>query len=621
MEHLGEQLLHKKDSKLHTSVPVEHEMQRQKNIERRKNGKDRQVVSQKPDDKIANWLEVIERTHLNHDNDPRVLERIKQYYRNEYVIKSEDVPESAFLLEQKIARQLGHGTIKITDDFKQKKTEQIIGDQTQSLDKWINYLSSPDAKYPIWAKYWAFKALLTMGKFEKQENEITHSESGQFQKRTKNTVANFPPLNPRALAMAIGAMIEKTEKKEIASVSKKLSQEQFNQLLATENFSKIYAQFLIEMPEYSTEGLKETRGKWVIYKQGDESAPDRLVKSLEGYPLEWCTANIETAKDQLQGGNFYIYYSINPAGEAVIPRLAIRMEEDKIAEIRGIAIEQNLDPYIGDVVDEKLKQFPDGKLYKKKVDDMKRLTKIEEKSKSGQELDKDELIFLYEFDSKINGFGYAKDPRIREIRKNRDKKSDISLVTGYKKEEISTTKEEAFSILIDGTLGGNIKFHYGDISLYIKSIQEFQKNESDEIKRIKFPEIVSGSVYLKNLKSSKNITLPRVIKESLFIDDLESIEGLKLPEVIGSSISNFYLESVNGLEFPKTLFSLHLHRVKSLKGVKLPAISDNLKVPNLVSTEGLELSEIIPREIILGYNTEKDEELYNKYKCNITYHH
>lgn len=442
MEKFGEQFLHKKDSKLHTSESVEHEAQRQKELERRKKEEDRQAVSQRPDDKIANWLEVIERTHSGHEDDPKVLERIKQYYRNEYVIKPEDVPESAFLLEQKIARQLGHGTIEITDDFKQKKTEQIIGDQSRSLDKWLDYLSSPDATYPTWAKYWAFKAVVTMGKFEKQENEITHSESGQFQKRTKDTVASFPPLNPRALAMAIGAMVEKTEKKDIVSVSKKLTSEQFSQLLATENFSKLYAQFLIEMPEYSTEGLKETRGEWVVYKQGDESAPDRLVKSLEGYPLEWCTANIETAKTHLQGGDFYIYYSINQAGEAVIPRLAIRMDGNGIAEVRGIAPDQNIDPYISDIAQQKLNEFPDGQAYEKKSADMKRLTQIEQSNSRRQELTKDDLLFLYEVNAPINGFGYQKDPRIKEIIQIRNLREDAPLVLDCQSQEIAWGRDE-----------------------------------------------------------------------------------------------------------------------------------------------------------------------------------
>ena len=55
MLNFGEQFLHQKDSKLHTSKPVEHEKEREEI-----KGEE---TSQKPADKIADWLEVIEHTH------------------------------------------------------------------------------------------------------------------------------------------------------------------------------------------------------------------------------------------------------------------------------------------------------------------------------------------------------------------------------------------------------------------------------------------------------------------------------------------------------------------------------------------------------------------------------
>ena len=59
---------------------------------------------------------------------------------------------------------------------------------------------------------------------------------------------------------------------------------------------------------------------------------------------------------QLQGGDFYVYYSINENREPVIPRVAIRMEGDHIAEVRGIAHDQNVDPYIRLQVYKKMKE-------------------------------------------------------------------------------------------------------------------------------------------------------------------------------------------------------------------------------------------------------------------------
>jgi len=440
MKNFGEQFLHRDDGKLHISKPVEHEKAR----------KDRagQETSQKPVEKISDWLEVIERTHVSHEDRPEVLERVKEYYRKEHVIKPEDVPESTFLLEQTIARQQGHGTVEITEEFREQKIKEIIGNQETSLDKWVNYLSSSNAEYPMWAKYWAFNSMLKMGKFEKKEDKETGKEIGKFIKRDKDTVAPFPPLNPRALAMAISVITLKAEensksKKErnnIENTSVKLNDDEFKDLLTTESFSKIYTQFLIEMPEYSTEGLRETRGDWVKYIQG--SNPDKLVKSLDGYPLEWCTANIDTAETQLQGGDFHIYYSINKSGEAKIPRVAIRMQENSIAEVRGIAPDQNLDPYISDVVKEKMGEFPDGKQYEQKSSDMKRLTEIEDKIKGNEQLTQNELIFLYEISAPIRGFGNETDPRIEEIRSKRDMETDLTILFECSKEQVALSPDQ-----------------------------------------------------------------------------------------------------------------------------------------------------------------------------------
>lgn len=413
-------------------------------------------VPQNPEAQIQNYLdrfkEIIERKDPNEQE--RGIEALKTVLHDKFVIKPEEIPESSFLLEQRIAREQGYGDVEITEEFKERKTEQIISNQTQSLDKWIDYLSSNDAQYPDWAKYWTFRSILEMGKFQKEEDG-EGKETARFQKRTKDTVASFPPLNPRALAMTIGALRSKLEektkpkkeRKPIENKSVKLNNQEFQDLLSSESFSKIYAQFLIEMPEYSTKGLQETRGKWVKYPK--ESDPTPLVKSLDGHPLEWCTANFDTAQSQLQGGDFYVYYSLNESGKAVIPRLAIRMQGDQIGEDpRGIAPDQNLDPYIGDVLEKKLKEFgPEGDVYKKKSADMKLLTEIEKKTlrqSSGQArpLTKEELIFLYEIDSPIEGFGYQRDPRIEEVRKTRNPKEDAPVVFECDPSEIAYDQKD-----------------------------------------------------------------------------------------------------------------------------------------------------------------------------------
>jgi len=439
---MNENLFLKKKYNLHATPEAEQ-------AAKRKTARTGEKVPQDPGSRIQNYLnrfkEILDRKDPSERE--RGIEVLKRIMYRLHVVKPENVPEAAYLLEQRIAREQGHGDIPITEEFKKKKTEQIVNDQEHSLDRWIDYLASSDADYPDWAKYWALRSILEMGKLEKKEDEAG-KETAYFKKRRKDTVASFAPLNPRALAMTVGALKSRLEQESkskgerlpIENISKKLGGEEFQKLVSTEEFSKIYSQFLLEIPAYSTEGLQETRGKWVKYKQGSDPAP--LVASLDGYPLEWCTANSDTAKSQLQGGDFYVYYSINEDGKAVIPRLAIRMQDQSIAEVRGIAPNQNVDPYISDVAKAKMAEFPDGKLYEKKAQDMARLTQIDNKTKANQPLAKDDLMFLYEINAKIQGFGYQTDPRIKEIRDQRDPKADAPVVMECAPSQIAWSKDE-----------------------------------------------------------------------------------------------------------------------------------------------------------------------------------
>lgn len=460
----GEAFIHKQDSDLQRSLPVELEQIRRARashddeylvshetetafavsqpeaatpppatLDRPHHGLDHEVHT-KPAEKIEDWLAVLKRTHEGHRDDPRVLERIKTSYHKRYVIEETDIPEAAYQLEARIARNMGHGDIPITDEYRHEKAAQIIGAQQGSLDRWVDYLTSEDAIYPMWLKYWAFTSVTKMGKFEKQletDDRGREHESARFARRTEDSVAPFPPLNPRALALTLGAIevkaaqlgIPKAAREAPENTSSHLDDSAFQRLLATESFSKLYAQFLIELPAYSAVGLRETRGNWVRYDQGSDASP--LVDSLEGHPLEWCTADLGTARGQLDEGDFYVYYSLDEAARATIPRVAIRMEDDEIAEVRGIAPGQELDPYISDVVAEKMAEFPDGELYAKRAADMKRLTEIDERVEGGGVLSRDDLRFLYEIDDYIIEFGDESDPRIQKLLDGRDFIADI----------------------------------------------------------------------------------------------------------------------------------------------------------------------------------------------------
>ncbi len=483
-----------------------HQSKEVESAKKRKEEKTGEVIPQSPEVQIQNYLdrfqEIIDRENGQSRQDG--IEAIKRFMRRRFVIQSEDIPESVFLLEQRIARQLGHGHVEITEEFKKRKIKEIIDNQVQSLDKWIDYLSSEDATYPDWAKYWAFRSVTEMGKLKRKEGK-DGSITASFSKRKKDTASAFPPMNPRALALVVDTITKQVQEKQkpkkkrmpLKNISKKLDDAAFRQLTSTESFSKIYAQFLVELPEYSTEGLQEIRGEWVKYDQG--SKPDTLVKSLEGYPLEWCTAGYDTAESQLQGGDFYVYYSLNEDGNAHVPRVAIRMEQERIAEVRGIAPNQEVDPYISPVIEEKMEEFgKEGEIYQKRSRDMKQLTDIEMRSQH-QELTREDLRFLYEIDGQIEGFGYSGDPRIDELLEGRDRRLDIATVLQVSPEQISFSQEEA--------IAGDIVFHYGDLN--------FLRLTSAE--GLTLPESVGGSLNLWRLTSAEGLTLPESVGGDLYL--------------------------------------------------------------------------------------------------------
>ena len=584
-------------------------------------------VPENSSERIQNYLDRFKEITDREDVDEREhgVEALKRVLYNKFVIKPKDIPENYFENQRRIARELGHGDIEITDEMREQHAEVIVADQKSSLDTWVDYFASPDATYPDWLKYYATRNMLGMGEYDKEKK--------QFTKRSKGTTKPFPDLNREALSYVLDAIDKKYsgEKTSLAALEAE-DKEKFEKLLQGENFSKLYAWAIEKVTPAEKDLLTVTEGAWVKYEKDSDHMP--LVESLQGHGTGWCTAGEKTAQTQLKGGDFYVYYSHDQKGRPTIPRSAIRMQENKIAEVRGIAAEQNLDPFIGVVVQDKLKEFPDGKAYEKKAGDMKLLTEIENKVNtlrqgSGatprQELTKDELIFLYEINSSIQGFGYKKDPRIDKILASRDIKEDISTALDVSKDKISLTKKEA--------LRSGIVFHYGDLNLSsIKSPEgltlpekiggflnlfnlqsaeglELPKSIGDGLglnglqsaKGLELPDSIGGDLNLNSLKSGKGLRLPKSIGGSLFLPNLKSTEGLELPKSIGS-LDLRSLQSAEGLTLPENLSgSLYLDDLESAQGLTLPkSIGGRLNLANLQSAEGLELPKSIGGDLFLS---------------------
>ncbi|MFH2063290.1 MAG: hypothetical protein ABIJ46_04005, partial [bacterium] len=221
MDRQGAEFLHRKDDSLHISDPVEHEQKRRKRAG--------ESVSERPAEKIANWIELLGKTHMGHKDDSRVMDRIRSYYHRRFCLETEDVPDEYWrsFVEKKIREGRGgdleddfgiETTSKkdetgkeikeyvIPEKFKEQQAEILRADQESSLDKWFDYLTSDDSKsFPLWAKYWAFTGMLKLGRYDKGKGGFSH--------RTKGTVAPFPDLNREALAEAVDTIVKRCGEK------------------------------------------------------------------------------------------------------------------------------------------------------------------------------------------------------------------------------------------------------------------------------------------------------------------------------------------------------------------------------------------------------------------------
>ena len=522
-------------------------------------------VSDKKRERLLKYFERLEELHNKVSKTKSVNgeKLLKSFYYDLYVIKPENIPDAYFQNQVRLARERGYGNIELTEEDKRRMTEEVIDDQKKSLDKWIEYfLYDEESKsYEMWEKYWVFQGLQNLGKYDK--------ETGKFSKRDKSTVYPFPPVEREYIFTTLKLMED--------FLKDKKGEEDIKQALSTGNFKLLYEYVINQSFLKGEHQSNSDDGKWIKYEQGSDY--NILRDSLQGYYTGWCTAAGENfAKDQLAGGDFYVYYSLDKNGEAKVPRIAIRMDgKDKIGEIRGIADNQNMEPEMMPILEEKLKEFPDRDKYLKKEHDMKLLTLIDKKVNNNIELNVDELKFLYEIDSKITGFGYRKDPRIEEIKRKRNERRDYSLIYNVKEEEVALSIQE--------WLNNPEKFKAlpGSIdSLYLTSAEG-----------LVLPQLVGGNIELRSLASAEGLVLPKSIGGDIDLRSLASAEGLVLPKSIGGSIDLRSLTSAEGLVLPKSIGGkIYLNSLTSAEGLVLPeSIGDDIDLRSLTSAEGLVLPQ------------------------------
>ena len=573
-------------------------------------------VSDKKRERLLKYFERLEELHNKVAKTKSVNgeKLLKNFYYDLYIIKPENIPDAYFQNQVRLARERGYGNIELTNEDKKRMTEEVIDDQRKSLDKWIEYfLYDEESKsYEMWEKYWVFQGLQNLGKYDK--------ETGKFSKRDKSTVYPFPPVEREYIFTTLKLMED--------FLKDKKSEEDIKQALSTGNFKLLYEYVIKQSFLKGEHQSNSTDGKWIKYEQGSDY--NILRNSLQGYYTGWCTAAGENfAKDQLAGGDFYVYYSLDENGEAKVPRIAIRMDgKDKIGEIRGIADNQNMEPEMMSILEEKLKEFPDRDKYLKKENDMKLLTLIDKKVNDNIDLTLEELKFLYEIDGQIIGFGYRKDPRIEEIKRKRNERRDYSLIFNVKEEEVALSqKEYLHNPEKFKALPGNIDLDSltsaeglvlpqqvgGDIGLrFLTSAEELVLPKSiggsiylwllASAEGLVFPQHVGGDIDLRSLTSAEGLVLPESIGGSIYLSSLTSAEGLVLPQQVGGDIDLRSLTSAEGLVLPESIGgSIYLSSLTSAEGLVLPQqVGGDIDLRSLTSAEGLVLPESIGGSIYLS---------------------
>lgn len=573
----GEFFLHKRNSSLQASEEVS---STQKRLEQR--GVE---VDQKPAGKISRYLERLVAIVQPTDNLGRIRtlsqERNIKLLENELfgrvIILKDEIPENYWETQRRLAREQGHGDIYFSEQMKEAHADVIRRDQKTSLHRWVQYFSSPDSNVmPSWVKYWAFSSVLKLGKYDVQSKKFSHRDS--------ETVAPFAEINREALALASGAITSSVQDELPAEWNPVLKR-----LAKQGSFGPLYAYFLDEVRGAPEQLLKNTTGSWKKYPQHSDAKA--LSDSLYGFSTGWCTADYGTAEAQLRGGDFYVYYSQDANGEDTKPRVAVRMQgNSKIEEVRGIAEGQNLDPYIAPVVEEKMSEFGhEGELYKKRARHMKMISEIERKQKVNEQITKDEARLLWELDERVEGFGYDEDPRLEELRSQRDFKHDLATAYDTTPDHVSINSWGHGRDSNDHIFSEGVVYHHGNLEIDVDSHPDYPQF---------VPQIIGGDFVVRGWKDITNLKMPKEVNGELQLDDVESLNHVTLPSKY-NGIRCYKLKELNDVMFyPEAKGSFHFSSLNSMRNVTFPQEASNVFIRAEV-VESVQFPQVVQNSFII----------------------
>ena len=265
---------------------------------------------------------------------PKLDELFKKARDGHYSLSKEGNGLLPYMYNQSVAAILQHNPEAVinkadilekidTPMTKSRVMEAVRESQQNNIEQWADYLEN-QGDYNDAFKISLFNEVLTKYyNYDKQKIIV----------RGNTTLTEIPPLHMGAVALT-HEYFKHTKNKPLI---------------------RVYLDYVAEESKKDAERLKvkseSGNGEWMRFPslKNDPVNFDNNVATLSGIAqnTNWCTKT--AARSQLTGGDFYVYMTDNKTK----PRLGVRLEDDIIAETRGILNEphQGIETEMEDVLD------------------------------------------------------------------------------------------------------------------------------------------------------------------------------------------------------------------------------------------------------------------------------
>ena len=497
--------------------------------------------------------------------------------------------------------------------IRNKVIEEYQKTQLEEIKRWFDYLNEQQ-DYDLAFKYSIMKHILAYN-YDANKNLLT--------RRNEKTVKNFIPLNQAALGVIHSEFKD------------------FSENLAVAYVKELARQMELEI-KYAATVKNTANGKWLRYK-GKENDPDNWKENASQLATLvqntiWCTKT--NARAQLENGDFYVYVTQNESGE-YFPRIAIRMEGNRVAETRGILKGQTIEEEMLDEANQFLKTLEGGEKWLKNIEfnkNVRYITKaIENKTFTKEDvntlLDVARSQYLLEYENthykKLSEL--LQDNKVQEYLKNFFETNVLFLTEEYNYQSISSAidlfeeKTDIISFgannftidlsnpkidLINSISGKSIilqTYHNKPVTLSINAdevnIRNYSgsknnvpiifKNSDYKVLKINKATVVDDSIKeLKQLDIDKaNVNLPNLkAVDFLFLSSINT-EDVKLPNLNKAKsiyIQKSNLDNLGSIDFSKTNYLT----LRTSNGRFIYELLDNVDKMKLDNLDIYEISNI-----------------------------